>query len=140
MLDNSSKSLDSTMMAAARINDDLRGWIGSIAGPRGWDDTRESWLARAARRLGLPYRRVRALYYGEARRVDAAEYLMIRARAQVARDAALEGAIDAQTSALAALAADRCLAVAGGTIAVDIEMGAGACPPADAVIAPRSGS
>lgn len=36
-----------------------------IAGPKLASDTRESWLARAARRAGITFRQCRALYYGE---------------------------------------------------------------------------
>ena len=36
-----------------------------IAGPRLAGDTRESWLARAARKAGITFRQCRALYYGE---------------------------------------------------------------------------
>ncbi len=44
------------------------GWrleIAAIAGPVLPEDTRESWLARAARSAAMPYRHVRALFYGE---------------------------------------------------------------------------
>lgn len=119
------------MTAAARINDDLRGWIAIVAGPRGWNDTRESWLARAARRLDLPARRVRALFYGEARRVDAAEYLTIQARAQALAQTALETAIHAQTAELVALATDRLVAVAGAAGAGGVDLGERAGAAAD---------
>lgn len=46
----------------------------AIAGPRGWNDTRESWLAGAARKLGFGYRRTRAIFYGEARIIRAEEW------------------------------------------------------------------
>lgn len=39
--------------------------IADIAGPIGHDDTRESWLARAARKAGITFRQAKALYYGE---------------------------------------------------------------------------
>lgn len=41
--------------------------IGVIAGPMAPSDTRESWLARAARRAGITYRQAKALRYGETR-------------------------------------------------------------------------
>ncbi len=41
--------------------------IMTLAGPRGDNDTRESMLARAARRAGISHRQARALYYGEAK-------------------------------------------------------------------------
>lgn len=39
--------------------------IEAIAGPRMAGDTKESWLARAARRAGITFRQCKALYYGE---------------------------------------------------------------------------
>lgn len=43
----------------------MRELIAAVAGPRTWSDTRESWLARAARRAGISYRQVKSLWYGE---------------------------------------------------------------------------
>lgn len=43
----------------------MRELVASVAGPREWSDTRQSWLARAARRSGLTYRTMKALWYGE---------------------------------------------------------------------------
>lgn len=43
-----------------------RNCIEVIAGPRRWEDTRESWLSRAARKAGVPYRQIKSLYYGES--------------------------------------------------------------------------
>lgn len=48
--------------------------VALIAGQRGWNDTRESWLARAARRLGFSYSRTRSLYYQRARIISAQEW------------------------------------------------------------------
>ena len=45
----------------------LRELVASVAGPRQWSDTRESWLARAARRAGISFRQAKALFYGEIR-------------------------------------------------------------------------
>lgn len=39
--------------------------IATIAGPRLHGDTRESWLARAARKSGTAFWHVKALYYGQ---------------------------------------------------------------------------
>lgn len=39
--------------------------IGLIAGNMQPSDTRESWLARAARKSGASFRQIKALYYGE---------------------------------------------------------------------------
>ncbi len=40
-------------------------YIQEIAGPMTSHDTRESWLARAARKSRISYRQVRALWYGQ---------------------------------------------------------------------------
>lgn len=60
-----------------------------LCGPRGWNDTRESWLARGARKAGLTLRRARALFYSEPIRLDADEYLAIE-RAYAAARASVE--------------------------------------------------
>src|ERR1039458_4480425 len=40
--------------------------IAILAGPRGWGDTRESWLARIPEKVpGLSHRIVKSLWYGE---------------------------------------------------------------------------
>lgn len=46
-------------------NAPLRDELALVAGPRAWSDTRESWLARAARRCGINYRTAKAVFYGE---------------------------------------------------------------------------
>jgi hypothetical protein len=44
----------------------VRDAIGVLAGPRGFGDTRESWLDRAARRSGvISFRMMRSLWNGE---------------------------------------------------------------------------
>jgi hypothetical protein len=48
-----------------------------VCGPRGWNDTRESWLARGARAIGIKPRRARALFYQEPIKLSADEYLAI---------------------------------------------------------------
>lgn len=47
---------------SAAIN--WQGEIGAIAGPFGGN--RKSWLARAARTARVPFRQIKALYYGES--------------------------------------------------------------------------
>jgi hypothetical protein len=61
------------MSATVRANEMLR----VVCGPRGWNDTRESWLARGARAVGLSPRRARALFYQEPIRLSADEYIAI---------------------------------------------------------------
>lgn len=49
----------------------VRKEIAIVAGPRGWGDTRESWLARVPRRVQtVSFRTVKALYYGEISDAD----------------------------------------------------------------------
>ena len=72
------------MSATARANEMLR----EVCGPRGWNDTRESWLARGARAIGMSPRRARALFYQEPIRLSADEYLQIE-RAYTAAHAAV---------------------------------------------------
>ena len=45
---------------------DVRREIATVAGPREWGDTRESWLARVPRKVStVSFRMVKALWYGE---------------------------------------------------------------------------
>lgn len=61
-----------------------RGMICELAGPRGWHDTREAWLARGARKAGITLRRARALFYQEPIKLGADEYLTIERNWQAA--------------------------------------------------------
>lgn len=49
-----------------------------LCGQRGWNDTRESWLARGARKARLSLRRARAIFYQEPIRLTADEYIAIQ--------------------------------------------------------------
>lgn len=62
-----------------------------LCGPRGWNDTRESWLTRGARRARLSLRRAKAIFYQEPIKLTADEYI------------AIQEAYDAATSAVEAL-------------------------------------
>lgn len=46
---------------------DWQQYISEVAGPMKNSDTRESWLARAARRSRISYRQIKALYYGQTK-------------------------------------------------------------------------
>lgn len=48
-----------------KVSGSMRELVAAVAGPREWGDTRESWLARAARRANVSYRQAKALFYGE---------------------------------------------------------------------------
>jgi len=76
--------------SAAMINAQAREMLATVAGQRGWSDTRESWLARAARRLGFGHRRTRAIFYGEARRITAEEWLRLTEEAEALKRSAAE--------------------------------------------------
>ena len=41
--------------------------VSEVAGPMKAGDTRESWLARAARRCRVSHRQIKALYYGQTK-------------------------------------------------------------------------
>ena len=43
----------------------MRDLVAAVAGPRNFSDNRKSWLNRAARRAGISYRSVKAVFYGE---------------------------------------------------------------------------
>lgn len=58
-----------------------------LCGPRGWNDTRESWLTRGARRARLSLRRARAIFYLEPIKLTADEYLAIQEAYQAAHAA-----------------------------------------------------
>jgi len=83
-----------------------RDMLCDIAGQRGWNDTRESWLARGARKAGLSLRRARAIFYQEPIRLDADEYLRIEqayshARASMEALSILAGDAEARADRLA---------------------------------------
>jgi hypothetical protein len=49
----------------------VREAISILAGPRGWGDTRDSWLARAASNIeGVSFRTLRSLWYGTVRNAE----------------------------------------------------------------------
>lgn len=52
-------------MAEKPSEGSMRDVVAAVAGPRGWGETRESWLARAARAADVTYRQAKALFYGE---------------------------------------------------------------------------
>jgi hypothetical protein len=61
-----------------------RDMLCDLSGSRGWNDTRESWLSRGARRAGLTLRRARAIFYQEPIRLTADEYVSILAAYEAA--------------------------------------------------------
>lgn len=65
---------------AQEATNQMRDAVLFAAGPRSWDDTRDSWLARGAARLGIPFQRAYALFYRRVTNPSAAEYLEITRR------------------------------------------------------------
>jgi hypothetical protein len=63
MTEKSSENPEKSSMSSVAIN--WRARIEAIAGDPQGADTRESMIARAARKAGTSYRTTRALYYGE---------------------------------------------------------------------------
>ena len=62
---------------------ELKAGLAELAGPLQPSDTRESWLARGARRAGVSHRTARAIYYGET--TDPRTSVSDRIRAAVTR-------------------------------------------------------
>ena len=56
--------------------------------PTDWNSTKESRLAALARRLGFPFSRVKNIYLGRARRIDAHEWLRLEAEFEELRRSA----------------------------------------------------
>jgi hypothetical protein len=72
-----SKVLQKACKELRVVTVEARQMIGAIAGPREWADTRQSWLAKAARRLGFPYARTANIWYGRARLIRAEEWITL---------------------------------------------------------------
>lgn len=83
MPDSSSKRPNTEQSEAMNIAAEMHQSIRELAGPRGDNDTRESMLARAARRAGISYRQAMALYYSEAK--DPKSSVVERVRSAVIR-------------------------------------------------------
>jgi len=68
-------------MSAVSALDRVRPMLVAIGGPRSWDDTKDHWRNKLARKVGINARRVRAiLSNNEDVRLSADEYLSIEAR------------------------------------------------------------
>jgi hypothetical protein len=95
----------------------MRAEIAVLAGARGWGDTRASWLARVpgavrdalgTKKITVPYRTVKALFYGEisdpehhaARDVRRAAEIVSQRRALAEKLRIAAGGLDATTSKL----------------------------------------
>ena len=91
----SQKSHKSCQERHMNIAADARAMVAAAAGERGWSDTRESWLGKAARRLGFTYPRTRSIFYQRAV-VTAEEWCVLQeTMADLTRSAAArQGAIN----------------------------------------------
>lgn len=97
----------SEMLEKVSENGWLRELVIVVAGPRQWTDTRESWLARAARRAGISYRQVKSIWYGEIADRDHRSVRLLRdAAEQNARGEASELANKLETIARGMRASD----------------------------------
>lgn len=64
--------------------------IGQIAGPMKTTDTRESWLARAARKSKLSCRQIKSLYYGTSKDPRTSTTIAVLTAAEKARKEACQ--------------------------------------------------
>lgn len=72
-----SKELQKPCKESQVVTVEAQSMLCTIAGPRNWSDTRQSWLAKAARRLGWPYARTSNIFYGRARLIRAEEWIRL---------------------------------------------------------------
>jgi hypothetical protein len=76
MAENPSNPGSKKMIA---IDDEMKRSIEQLCGPRDFHDTRESWLARGARRAGISYRAAKAFFYREKINPRATDVEAVRA-------------------------------------------------------------
>lgn len=95
MSESSSRISESTMGQSVTWRED----IAAIAGPYRPSDTREGWLARAARRARIPFRQMKSLWYGECTDPRYSVVMSVRGAADQARKEALELASRFETAA-----------------------------------------
>lgn len=81
--------------------------IAEVAGPLRANDTRESWLSRAARRSGITFRQCKALFYGETRNPKTDVAVSVLSAAEKARNDAADLAARFETLAGAMNATDQ---------------------------------
>lgn len=76
MLEKSSHKMENIMRS---VTVEMREGVSELAGPRLFAYTRESWLARASRKSGVSYRRVKGFFYQEYTNPSALDVERIRA-------------------------------------------------------------
>lgn len=97
------------MSEKASAGTPMRDAVSVLAGQWGPVETRESWLARAARRAGVSYRTIKAVWYGEIDNPDhkAAQQILEAAERHGRREAGeLAARLETLTSALRAIDED----------------------------------
>jgi hypothetical protein len=77
--------------------DEARTLVRRCAEPRPANDSIKAAIRRASQRLGIPFSRVRDIWYGDARRIDADEMDMLRQEAEKAELAQAVAAIELET-------------------------------------------
>lgn len=55
----------SEVRIVSQISAEMRQSIISLAGVRGWGETRQRWIEKAARKAGISYRTTKSLFYSE---------------------------------------------------------------------------
>lgn len=93
------------MATADSVAMEMRDAVITAGGSRSWDDTREAWLVRAARALGIGPSRAKSLFYQKARLIPAHEADNIRLR--IAQLRAQSEALGARHEELAATISQR---------------------------------
>ena len=73
------------MYSPSAVAADAREMLLFAAGPRTWDDNKKSAIAKAARMVGISYSRAFNIIYGRSKRIEAAEYLTIKAKVEELR-------------------------------------------------------
>lgn len=67
-----------------QLADEMHDAIVRLAGERGWHETREAWLAKAARKAGISFRRAKTFFYREPGAFRAEDVEAVRAALVVA--------------------------------------------------------
>lgn len=78
MSENPSEGSESRNKPVSDVSTEMQGYVRTAAMPVMAGELIAHQIARAARRLGLSASRAKALWYGEARRIDAHEYMLAR--------------------------------------------------------------
>ena len=72
----------------SNVSIEMRESIISLAGERGWCDTRQQWLEVAARKAGISYRSAKSLFYAEM--PDPKASIVMRVRAAIEKKQAVK--------------------------------------------------